>query len=144
MDEQTYKRSEGGEVGMSDREKVINGLRCCSEMSGEYCRKCPYQDECRDDYGIPHLANDALELLQEQDTSAWVSVKDRLPNEKINPNTNDFEYVLCYTIFGDVRAYKYGTPMFAKSPHFWDDAENADEYVTHWQYMPEPPKEVTP
>ena len=51
---------------MTDMEKVIKGLRCCSEMSGEHCRKCPYQDECRDCYGIPHLANDALELLEKR------------------------------------------------------------------------------
>ena len=36
-------------------------------MNGEHCRKCPYQDECRDGYGIQHLANDALELLEEQE-----------------------------------------------------------------------------
>lgn len=89
------------------------------------------------------LCRSAYDLLKVQDTNGWVSVKDRLPNEKINPNTHDFEYVLCYTIFGDVRAYKYGTPMLAKSPHFWDEAECVDEYVTHWQYMPEPPKEVS-
>ena len=52
---------------MADKEKVVDGLRCCSEMSGEYCRKCPYQGECRHGYGIPHLANDALELLEEQE-----------------------------------------------------------------------------
>ena len=52
---------------MTDKEKVVNGLRCCSEMSDEYCRKCPYQGECRHGYGIPHLANDALELLEEQE-----------------------------------------------------------------------------
>ena len=69
---------------MSDREKVVSGLRCCSEMNGEHCRKCPYQDECRDGYGIPHLANDALELLEEsaKDNNVhckWISVKDKLP-----------------------------------------------------------------
>lgn len=74
----------------------------------------------------------------------WISVKDRLPNEKINPNTKDFEYVLCYTIFGDVRAYKYGTPLLSKLPHFWNGGVRMDECVTHWQYLPEPPKEVTP
>lgn len=55
---------------MVDREKVIKGLECCSQMSGNVCRKCPYWDECHDTnlplYGIPHLASDALELLKEQ------------------------------------------------------------------------------
>ena len=127
-------------MGMSDKEKVINSIKYC--INHPLCIDC---DACN--YGgessviCDRLIQDALALLKEQ--QQWVSVKDRLPNEKINPNTHDFEYVLCYTIFGDVRAYKYGTPMFAKSPHFWDEAECVDEYVTHWQYLPEPPKEVS-
>lgn len=56
---------------MIDREKVIRGLECCSAMSGDECRKCPYEHECRDTdlhYGIPHLAADAIALLKEQET----------------------------------------------------------------------------
>ena len=55
---------------MVDREKVIKGLKCCSAMSGDECRKCPYGHECRGTdlpYGIPHLSDDALELLKEQE-----------------------------------------------------------------------------
>lgn len=54
---------------MTDREKVIKGLECCSMMSGDECRECPYGHECRDTdlpYGMPHLAADALALLKEQ------------------------------------------------------------------------------
>jgi hypothetical protein len=55
---------------MINREKVIKGLECCSAMSGEECRKCPYHDECYGTdlpYGMPHLASDALQLLEEQE-----------------------------------------------------------------------------
>lgn len=55
---------------MTDREKVIKGLECCSAMSGDECQKCPYGHECRDTdlpYGMPHLAADALALLKEQE-----------------------------------------------------------------------------
>jgi len=55
---------------MPDREKVIKGLGCCSAMSGDECRRCPYSSECLDEYfpvGMSHLANDALELLKEQE-----------------------------------------------------------------------------
>jgi hypothetical protein len=51
-------------------EKVIKGLECCSAMSGDACRKCPYSHECLDTnlpYGTSHLANDALYLLKEQE-----------------------------------------------------------------------------
>lgn len=56
---------------MADREKVIKGLECCSEMSGDECQKCPYSSECLGvncPVGMPHLANDALELLKEQES----------------------------------------------------------------------------
>ena len=52
---------------MNDREKVIKGLECCAAMSGDKCRECPYRHECLDTvllYGIPHLAANALALLQ--------------------------------------------------------------------------------
>lgn len=53
---------------MSEREKVINGLECCSQMSGYACRKCPYASDCNDlSAGIPHLASNALELLKAQE-----------------------------------------------------------------------------
>lgn len=70
----------------------------------------------------------------------WTSVKDELPKEKINKNYQDFEYVLCATTFGDVRAYKFGTPTGWKEPHFWDGAGIMDEYVTYWMPLPEMPK----
>ena len=52
---------------MHDREKVIKGLECCSAMSGDECRRCPYSSECLDvnlQVGMSHLAGDALELLK--------------------------------------------------------------------------------
>lgn len=55
---------------MPDREKVIRGLECCAAMSGDYCRKCPYGDEClntNSPYGMSHLACDALAILKEQE-----------------------------------------------------------------------------
>ena len=71
----------------------------------------------------------------------WISVKDGLPDEKQSEITHDFGYVLCATTFGDVRAYKFGTPIGWKEPHFWNGCGNMDEYVTHWMPLPEPPKE---
>ena len=72
---------------------------------------------------------------------SWISVEERLPEEKTNPNTRDFEYVLCTTIWGDVRPFKYGTPIGQKDAHFWNGAGYVDAYVTHWMPLPEPPKE---
>ena len=83
----------------------------------------------------------AIEVVQDAPTidsmPVWVSVKDRLPTEKINAKTLDFEEVMCAMVFGDVRCYKYGLQ------HFWNGRTIIDEYVTHWMYLPEPPKEVS-
>ena len=70
----------------------------------------------------------------------WISVKDRLPEEQINPNTNDFEYVLCATTFGDVRAYKYGMINGDTEAHFWHGFGIVDKYITHWMPLPERPQ----
>lgn len=83
------------------------------------------------------------ELLKEIDfCGKWISVKDGLPEERINPNTNDFKYVLCATTFGDTRAYKYGMMDGNTEAHFWHGFGIMDKYVTHWMPSPEPPKEV--
>ena len=48
--------------------------------------------------------------------NGWISVKDRLPEPKINPITMDFQEIICFCDFGgepkrtDVRVYKYGKP----------------------------------
>lgn len=70
--------------------------------------------------------------------SEWIPVSERLPEEKINPMTNDFELVLCSTFLGTVRVCKYGQPMGYSHAHFWDWGEIMDEYITAWQPLPEP------
>ena len=79
-------------------------------------------------------------LDSERQKGKWISVKNKLPEEKINPNTEDLEEVLCSTIWGDVRAYKFGKPIHFDKPHFWYACRIMDKYVTHWQYLPEPYK----
>lgn len=68
----------------------------------------------------------------------WIPVSERLPEERINPRTNDFEEVICTTVWGDVRHIKYGKPIGHDEPHFWYAAEIWDKYIISWQYKPEP------
>lgn len=65
---------------------------------------------------------------------------ERLPEEKLSGGAFgfDFEEVLCTTIWGDVRAYKFGEPIGHDKPHFWLGGEIMDEYVIAWQPLPEP------
>lgn len=76
-------------------------------------------------------------------TNGWISVKDRLPEEKENWITMDYQQVICCCDFGgdprriDVRTYGFG------KGHFWHGPQIMDGVVTHWMPIPEPPKEET-
>ena len=74
---------------MADREKVINGLKHCSNKS--FCNDgCPYSSILRDhnlgiDECITCLAHDALELLKEQEPKPV----------KITKNVYNYEFYYC-------------------------------------------------
>ena len=78
--------------------------------------------------------------------SGWVSVKDRLPEEKENPLTHDFAEVICFCDFGgrlkrtDIRTYKFGKRYDENEPHFWHGPQIMDGVITHWMPLPEPPE----
>lgn len=94
---------------------------------------------------IAHLEADAVKsdgdtpLTENANTPHWVPVAERLPKQKINPNTLDFEYVLCATVFGDVRPYKFGKRDGQTEAHFWNGFGYVDAYVTHWMSLPDHP-----
>ena len=58
---------------MPDREKVIRGLECCSDMDGNKCAKCPYAKECEEGTGgavfagSAHLCADTLSIIKAQE-----------------------------------------------------------------------------
>lgn len=76
----------------------------------------------------------------ERSRDEWIPVSEGLPEEQINPNTNDFQEVLCTTVWNDVRSYKYGKPIGHDEAHFWYGGRIMDEYVIAWRYKPEPYK----
>ena len=82
----------------------------------------------------------ALGYKHEKSAQRWIPCSERLPEEKMNPNTSDFELVICTTTFGDVRAYRFGTPIGWNEPHFWNGIGIMDGYVLAWMYLPEPYK----
>lgn len=77
---------------------------------------------------------------EERPTGEWIPVSERLPKEKINPYTTDFDEVLCTTDWGEVIALKFGTPILHHKPHFWLGGAIMDEHIIAWQYKPEPYK----
>lgn len=67
----------------------------------------------------------------------WIPVSVRLPEEKINPITKDFNVYPCTVRFGDVydvRYYKFGRNKW------WDGAGRIDKVIA-WMPFPEPYKE---
>ena len=98
---------------------------------------------CTSDKLIHDLLKAVARLIEDQEEriaimsegGLWIPVKERLPEENISPITHDYTEVVCYTTFGDVRVYKFGEGHFFKGPGVMD------HLVTHWQYLPEPPKE---
>ena len=104
----------------------------------------PRCDSCEDSnfpYNCQECDDAFYKALQELKNHGWIHVGRKLPEEKINPLTNDFQEVICYCQFGgvpkadDVRTYKYG------NGHFFNGPQIMDAVVTHWQYLPEPPEE---
>lgn len=107
---------------MNDRiESVLaelDGFRMCDQM----------------DYAAYSRLHDLICVLEDP---PWVSIKDGLPEVRINPLTLDFCEVMCAVDFSfgrEVRIYKFG------EGHFWHGAEVMDRYITHWMYMPTLPK----
>ena len=81
--------------------------------------------------------------VEDTELPRWIPISEGLPEEKINPYTNDFDEVLCTTDWGEVIALKYGTPILHHEPHFWLGGSIMDEHIIAWQYKPEPYQEAT-
>ena len=94
-------------------------------------------------HGHEDVVYKAADAIEELSKPRWIPVTERLPKQRINQNTLDFEYVLCATTFGDVRPFKYGRRIGQGDAHFWNGAGYVDAYVTHWMHLPQPPKEET-
>lgn len=68
----------------------------------------------------------AVECMQEQERSKWISVADKLPEHE--------NAVLCVT--------KNGNPFIGRYDHKWNHWRvSGSVTVTHWMPLPEPPKE---
>ena len=84
-----------------------------------------------------HLSREnAAEIKRSsRDNDGWISVEERLPEEKRNPASQDFCEYQVTAKFGnvkDVRHYKYGNGHWRHGPGI------VDEYVIAWRPLPEP------
>lgn len=106
-------------------------------------------EDCYEKYGVERMVFEhkfltgALDnkITAQRPKGEWISVSERLPEGKTDPHTNDFEIVLCTTIWEDVRPYKFGKSIGHEKSHFWHGGEIMDGYVIAWQPLPEPYEE---
>lgn len=124
-----------------DREKVIKGL---NDIGGFIAGRIGFEQA----RNFLRVIDDAVELLKEQEEKKWISVNDRLPDEKGS-------YLVAY------KAFQYtliGVKRFAKNLNSVDKYyfpkehrpgwyEYDDEYgyfertdVTHWMPLPNLPE----
>lgn len=83
-------------------------------------------------FGNPYAdVHDFIDMIHNIPTeNAWIPCSERLPEEKINPITDDYYEYPVTALFGknrDVRYYKFG------GGHWWHGFQIIDKYVVAWQ-----------
>ena len=82
-----------------------------------------------------HTWIDIVNVIRKHMNDGWIPVEVRLPDERINPITNDFYEYQVTAKFGeiiDIRHYNFGRG------HWWHGPAIVDKYVIAWQPLPEP------
>ena len=119
---------------LHDKEKEIQGLKKQTSSLLNRAWEKGYVAGFDDGYETGKQA--------EKQQCKWIPVSVRLPEGKIDPMTNDFELVLCSTVWEVVRPYKFGKPKGHSKAHFWSGGGIMDDYVIAWQPLPEAYKEA--
>ena len=100
---------------VDEKNQIIKDGFCSEEEAAKWLE---------DAYGINH------EPKPQPKIGGWIPCSERLPEENINPVTNDFyEYQVTFKSdkVTDVRHYKFGRG------HWWNCGQNMDKYVTAWR-----------
>lgn len=82
-----------------------------------------------------HTWIDMENVIRKHMNDGWIPMEKYLPEERINPITNDFYEYQVTAKFGeiiDIRHYKFGRG------HWWHGPAIVDKYVIAWQPLPEP------
>ena len=130
---------------MQELEKCMDILDKLSFFGGQRAARELWNDKPREvqDEDIANLNRDIeylRDIISNHMNDDWIPVDKKLPEEQINPITNDFYEYQVTAKFGecvDIRHYKFGRG------HWWHGAAIVDKYVIAWQPIPEPyePKE---
>ncbi len=113
-------------------------------VMGHFCGSCstPYKDTdilelgeyCCDMVSDTMAFIDELPTIEAVPDNGWISVKDRLPDDKER-------YLIC-TEDGriDIAYYQPIGDKFSDYEPFWQGSCRFTTSVTHWRTLPEPPK----
>lgn len=122
---------------MKTPEEIKNALNNCGGSGG--CKSCPYYVGVELCIGM--IMGDALTYIQQLENQVadlgkkvpkWISVKEQLPKDgqKVIASFRNEGGVIV-----DQARHSNGEFDFANWAYVWH------ENITHWMYMPEPPKE---
>lgn len=119
---------------MQELENILKELKAVFE---HHIIKELNEDGTIDKYSLNpwHTWKDIEEVIRKHLNYGWIPVEARLPDERINPITNDFYEYQVTAKFGeiiDIRHYKFGRG------HWWHGPAIVDKYVIAWQHLPEP------
>jgi hypothetical protein len=124
-------------------EDMVNCVKGMPSVTPQEPQDFKWCTDCREHDQEKHCCHrwskvirDTIEEMKQE--SRWIPVSERLPEEKINPITEDYSEYQCTVRFGnlyDVRSYKYG------EGHWRLGAGIVDDYVIAWRELPEPYKE---
>lgn len=151
-----FKEREKGRMDM--KEKLVELFNEAEEYSADVCcfnstcEDCPgnkYGNKCRDYLKADHLIAHGVVIsnLETATKQEWISVKDRLPeivstHKRYRSTIKKSVRVLCVCVqkSGKTMVKEGYCEWYSNYPEpRWQIPGTIDD-VTHWQYLPQPPK----
>lgn len=121
---------------MKTPDEIKKGLECCARLAG--CGECPYRGEkC-----ALTVSTDTLAYIKQLEAQIpkWISVEERLPEDDVNvlifaPATIGDDAIAMTSYTHNMHGYHIEGWRTPWQYFFYDHT------ITHWMYLPKPPKE---
>ena len=127
---------------MDMKEKLVDLL--CDVMEDGCIGYCNYPPCYQVETAANHLIANGIGFVTDNNVgSKWISVKDRLPEDDLPKGSNVKQIKVLTALKSDkgvrtVRSQmRYRMTWYNSSPWAW---KYSGSEITHWQYLPQPPK----